>query len=292
MSKVVPLSASRGQMEYYRSTFVERFIMKVRLCRDNLRKGWNMARISISRLILSAFLCLTLGGCAVIFPKSNTSLKLEEHQLSGAPEPGPLSFQPLDGTQEEILAKHADERTTTVSNEAFSVDGNPAISSLGDKNDLKAVVLSTNPGQPEQTVKLLRGDEIIFEAPGGLPSPAVPVQALWTYDGHWALEILYSDQSTWAGKIYIDGSLINEQKGYDEAFGFQLLADKPFFFYMRNGQVGYSYDGNETELNFSYVPHYNCCAESLLNPTKSQKMVAFFAQRDSTWYYVELGVFN
>jgi hypothetical protein len=251
-----------------------------------------MTKISFFRMILLAFICLALGGCAVIFPKSNTSLKLEEHQLSGAPEPGPLSFQPLDGTQEEILAKHANERTPTVANETVSVDGNPAISSLGDKNDLKAVVLIANPGQPEQTVKLMRWDEIIFEAPGGLPSPAVPVQALWTYDGHWALEILYSDQNSWVGKIYIDGSLINEQKGYDEAFGFQLLADKPFFFFIRNGQVGYSYDGHETELNFSYVPHYNCCAESEINPTKSQNMVAFFAQRDSIWYYVELGDFD
>jgi len=69
-----------------------------------------MAKTSFFRMILSAFLCLALGGCAVIFPKSNVTLKLDEHQLSGAPEPGPLSFQPLDGTQEEILAKHANER--------------------------------------------------------------------------------------------------------------------------------------------------------------------------------------
>lgn len=259
---------------------------------DNLRKGWNVARISVSRLILSAFLCLALGGCAVIFPKPNVTLELEEHQLTDAPEPAPLNFQPLDGTQEEILAKHADERTTTVSNETFSFDGNPAISSLGDKKDLMAVVLITNPNQLDQTVKLFRGDEIVFEAPGGLPSPAVPVQALWAYDGHWALEILYSDQNSWTGKVYIDGKLINEQKGYDEAFGFQLLANKPFYFYMRNGQVGYSYDGHEIELNFSYVPHYNCCSESEINPTKSQNMVGFFAQRDSSWYYVELGNFN
>ena len=85
---------------------------------------------------------------------------------------------------------------------------------------------------------------------------------------------------------------MNALKGYDEAFGFQLLAGKPFYFYLRNGHVGYSYDGKEMELDYDEVPHYRCCGESVLNPVQARNMVAFFAVREKTWFYDELGAFD
>jgi hypothetical protein len=241
-------------------------------------------------LLITAFFAAALSGCTT---RAADTLNLEEYQLTGKPQLTPLTFQPVQGTQSEILAKNAGERAKVILNPVTTtVDGNPAMSSLGESMDMQAIVLTAAIGQPEQTVQLKRGTEVIFEAPAGLPSPVVPVQALWTYDGHWALEILYSDATTWAGKIYIDGKLVNDQKGYNEAFGLQLLADKPFFFYKRDGKEGYSYDGKETDLNFDEIPHYNCCEEGEFNPIQAQNMVAFFAQRASSWYYVELGVFK
>jgi hypothetical protein len=251
-----------------------------------------MRPITFFKLILTVSICVFLSGCAIIFQKQAGTLKLEEHQLSGAPELVPLSFIPLEGNQAEVLAKHSSERALSITNEAVMVEGNPALSALGESTDLQAVVRPTSQGKPDQTVELLRGSEVIFQAPAGLPSPAVPVQALWTYDKHWALEILYSDESTWAGKIYIDGVLINDQKGYDDAFGLQLLAGKPFYFFSRDGQVGYSYNGKETDLGYDEIPHYRCCGESEINPKPGQNMVAFFANKANTWYYVELGIFK
>lgn len=248
-----------------------------------------MRPIKLFKLTLTVTFCIFLGGCAILSPKQAGTLKLEEHQLFGRPELTPLSFTPLDGTQAEILAKHTDERALSVINEVVTVEGSPAMSSLGESKDLQAVVVTASQGKPDQTVKLMRANEVIFQAPAGLPSPAVPVQALWTYDKHWALEILYADETTWAGKIYIDGTLINDQKGYDDAFGLQLLDGKPFFFYKRDGKIGYSYDGNETILGYNEIPHYFCCAETEYNPIQAENMVAFFAQKDNTWYYVELG---
>ena len=251
-----------------------------------------MRRIALSRLIVLALLGIGLSGCAAISPNPAGTLQLSEHQLARAPELEPLRFQPLQGTLEEILAEHAGDRALGFSREVITVQGNPAITSLGEGGDLLAVLVTAAQGQPEQTVRLLRGDKPIFEAPAGLPSPALPLQGLWAYDEHWALEILFSDQSTWAGKVFIDGELVNGLKRYDEAFGLQLLAGKPFHFYLRNGHVGYSYNGQETELDYDEVPHYRCCGESVLNPVQSQRMVAFFALREKAWFYVELGAFD
>lgn len=250
-----------------------------------------MKNSSISRVIVLLLFVIALSGCTLLPPRAIT-LQLEEHPLAGAPELVPLGFKPLQGSQEEILAKHASERTLVVSNETYSVDGNPAITSLGENAELKAVVVMVSPGQPDQTVRLLRGDELLFEASAGMPSPVVPVQALWTYDGHWALEILFADETTWAGQIFIDGELVNDKKGYDEAFGLLLLAEKPFFFYMRDGHTGYSYDGKETDLEYTEIPHYRCCAETEINPLPAQNMVAFFAAKNQDWFYVELGAFD
>ncbi len=242
-----------------------------------------------------ALVGLALGGCSALSPSSPQpagNLQLEEHPLGGAPQLDPLTFQPIEGTQEQLLATHATDRAMTIPREVITVEGNPAISSLGESGDLVATLITATEGEPEQTVRLWRGDELIFETAAGLPSPAMPLQGLWTYGGHWALEILLADQDTWAGQVFIDGDLVNESQGYDEAFGLQLLAGRPFFFYLRNGHVGYSLDGQETDLDYTEIPHYRCCSESSLNPVQAQNMVAFFAARNQTWFYVELGDFD
>jgi hypothetical protein len=245
-----------------------------------------------SKWIISSLLVLMFAGCSLLTPKSSATLTLEAHPLTAAANPEPLTFQPVEGTQDEVLALHATERALVLTNEVTMVDNNPAMKSLGDSSDLQAIVLTAAQGTPVQTVKLMRGDNQIFEAPGGLPSPALPVQSLWSYNGHWALEILYSDETMWAGRIYIDGTLINDKNGYQDAFGFQLLGGKPFFFFNRAGKLGYSYDGKESELPYTEIPHYYCCAESGLNPIHAQNMVAFFAKQNDNWNYVELGLFS
>ena len=248
-----------------------------------------------TKLLYSISIVLLLGmflsGCAEK-SQSENSFQLSEHVLSAAPGMDNFSFQPVQGTQDEILAVHAAERAKPVVYEISNLDGNPVMSALGDDPGLQAVLLTAAGDTPAQTVQLLRGNEVVFETPAGMPSPALPLQALLTYDGHWALEILFADETTWAGQVFIDGELVNEQKGYDETFGLQLLAGKLFYFYMRDGLAGYSYDGKETDLDYSEIPHYRCCSESVVNPVPAENMVAFFGQRDGTWYYVELGNFE
>jgi hypothetical protein len=250
-----------------------------------------MNRISPPGIFMSILVGFALSGCGASSPQSGAPLQLIEHPLAAAPQPDPLEFQPLQGTQEEALAQHAVERAAGYARTVISVGGNPAIASLGDNTDLLAVLATSAQGQPDQTVSILRGNESIFQTSAGLPSPVLPLQGLWTYEGHWALEILLADQSTWSGQIFIDGELVNAVQGYDEAFGFQLLAEKAFFFYRRDGHIGYSFDGQETDLDYQDIPHYRCCGESGLNPVQARNMVAFFADRANSWFYVELGDF-
>lgn len=251
-----------------------------------------MRKIPFIEIVILVLVGSGLSRCTSSSPQLADRLQLEEHRLAGAPELDPLKFQPLQGTQEEILAEYANDRSIGFAKDISTYQGNPAIYSLGEREDLFAVLVTSEQGQPEQTVRLLSGDQIIFETYAGLPSPVLPLQALWTYDGHWALEIFLGDENTWAGEVFIDGELVNELYGYEEAFGLQLLAGKSFFFYRRDGHVGYSYDGQEMELDYDEIPHYRCCSESSLNPVQAKNMVAFFAEQEKTWFYVELGDFN
>jgi hypothetical protein len=219
-------------------------------------------------------------------------LALEEHALRQAPELDPLRFQPLEGIEAEVLARQALERSKVIPITVFMVDDNPAMRAAWHGGELEAVLLTAAGDPPAQSVQVSADGRLVFTAPAGLPSPALPLRGLWTYDGSWALEILLATSDVWIGQIYVDGTLVNEERGYEEAFGFQMISGDPFFFYRRAGQVGLSYDGREADLGYDDIPHYRCCSESVLDPIQAESMVAFFAQRGEAWYYVELGTFE
>jgi hypothetical protein len=229
-------------------------------------------------------------GILPTFTKSG-NLQLEEYPLAAAPEPIPLTFQPEGTTQDAVLARHAQLREKVYQKPVTTIEGFPAMTSLGEGEKLTAVMRVAVEDPLRQIVDLMRGDELIFSTDAGLPSPALPQQGLWTYGNHWVLEILLAEDEIWMGEIFQDGELINDLKGYEEAFGFQLLSGEPFFFYQRDGQLGFSYAGQETNLPYDHIPHYYCCAEDTLNPVQAEQMVAFFAQQGEQWFYVELGDF-
>jgi hypothetical protein len=99
------------------------------------------------------------------------------------------------------------------------------------------------------------------------------------------------DFDVW-GEVIQDGISLNKQHGYQEAFGFQLMKGKSFYFFKKRGRLGISYNGVEIPLGYTQVPHYWCCSAAALNPRSAKNMVAFFAQRGGVWYYIEIGVFD
>lgn len=248
--------------------------------------------------ILVGVLCLimagALSGCQFAFTPDDNSLTLEEYLLEEPPDSDRGIFIPINTTQEAVLERHQAERELGVSNQiSYSVETQSVVMiSQGTGQSLEAV-LAASPDDPlQQMVELLEGDEVIFSVDAGLPSPVLPMQSLWTYEDHWALEILYAEEEIWEGRIYLDGNLLNESQEYQEAFGFQLLGGKPFYFFQRDDGLGYSYDGEETKLPYDSIPHYNCCSASTINPLPAENMVAFYALTGDDWYYVELGDFQ
>jgi hypothetical protein len=217
-------------------------------------------------------------------------LTVEEHALKARPTYDELrSFEPAAGTQEEVLSKHQSEREKhpnwPMSNQ---------VTLRGDK-----LTAATN---DTATVQVFRNGAAIYAISVGDASPINPLRGLWTYDNHWVVEVAHVVQkwTPWqseidfdvAGEVIRDGESLNRQHGYQEAFGFQNMNDKPFYFFKKFGRLGISYDGREIPLGYAEIPRYGCCSAAALNPRSAENMVSFFAQRDGIWYYVEVGVFN
>lgn len=217
------------------------------------------------------------------------TLTLEEHPILEMNWEGEtLEFKPLEGTRDEILAKHATERQKQAPTFTIPV-------SLGE--DVFNAV--ENYEGSLVTVDVTRNDQSVLAVEAGVISPINNFRGLWVVDEQWYMEVAHVEENPddpnaafiiW-GEIFLDGKSLNQQNGYDEAFNFQLLAGKPFFFYMKDGSAGYSYDGEEFELGYTEIPHYLCCSASAFNPLPAENMTAFYATKDNQNYYVELGMF-
>ena len=94
------------------------------------------------------------------------------------------------------------------------------------------------------------------------------------------------------GEIFRSGDSLRQLFGYDETFGFQILAGEPFYFFKKGGEIGLNYAGEEVMLGFDEVAHHYCCGFAIYNPWHYEDMVAFFASLEGKRYYVEAGVFE
>lgn len=223
-------------------------------------------------------------------------LVVEEHALQGSPGADPFSFSPADGSMAEILARHEQLRGESFPDNAFA---NEQFSDMrrvmvGDKEVIARQEYS--PDYKEGWVTVLENGAEVYRIATGPASPVTSLRGLWTYADHWVLETALVNLNEAndpavkfaAGQVSQDGVLLNDQFGYSEMFGFQTLGGKLFFFFEKDGLLGYAYDGQVVEAGYTAIPHYACCSESALNPRGAQNLIAFFAQRGETWYYVEI----
>jgi hypothetical protein len=249
-----------------------------------------------------------LAGCSAAHAETVAlpgGLRWEAHPLEGAPGLEPLAFRPTDGTETEILDLHRGERGDAFPDASFFRDFRYGMRAAGDDPDLEALEAYTDHPTDAgvfQTVEvqLFREGRLIYSVAAGAGSPVQALRGLWTYSGHWVLEIAYVTEERAgrneiadrpAGRLIQDGTDLNDARGFDEAFGFQLLHGEPFYFFSRRGAVGLAYAGRETILPYDLIPHDQCCSGSALNPKAARNMVAFFAQKGGRWFYVEAGVF-
>jgi hypothetical protein len=149
----------------------------------------------------------------------------------------------------------------------------------------------TTSGSNGQAIVSLDNREI-FTTSIGSPSPVSALRGLWSDGNTWTLEVARtrgdSNNFQVIGEIYQDGISLNLKFGFQSTFGYQILGDKPFYFYQKNDQIGISYDGQEIPLGFEEIPHYNCCSGAELNPRQYTSLVDLFARKGQAWYFVEI----
>ena len=221
-----------------------------------------------------------------------------------------ISFTPDSGTRQEILDKHKTERKKKQVEPMLINILSPEPVSLNLTNgDMISFFVKTEhiPADTEfieagwdwlryghdiYTLYAEKSDERVFEKELGLYIFA-GLPKIWSIGNHWFLEIAStSGYNCGKGDIFKDGQSLAELNGYFQAFGFQFMHGKPFYFYEKNGEIGVNYNGYEIPLGYDSVPHYNCCSGSAYNPQVYENMVAFFPLNGETQYYVEIGVFE
>ncbi len=240
----------------------------------------------ITIMVLLASACSALNAST---PPSG--LTVQEHALSSEPTLDPLTFQPVRGSMAEVTAPHAADLAKTFPDNSIYQDARPGLrTTLG--TDTLTAILNYDQACQAGWVSLYRNTSEIYRIDVGVCSPIMPLIGLWTYDGHWVLETALLAPESIVGHITRDGELLNASDGYSDMFGFQLMRGRPFFFFRREGGLGYSYDGHDVLAGYDDIPRYNCCSASQLNARQAQDMVAFFARRGRTWYYVEIGAFD
>jgi hypothetical protein len=251
----------------------------------------------------------TLGGIEMINGEGHTVLSSGLHidifELEGPPKVEPLTFVPVGGlTQNEVLSLHEAERQLIFTDNGFFDENRFCVRSQGQGPMVTACEFATEAadGLGSLTIDMMVDDEVVFTAEAGDASPISPLRGVWSFDEDWVLEFAHitvtidEDENTAnsdaKGQLVWMGILVNETLLTDEIFGFQLMNGKPFYFFDKDGEIGIVFDEIVTPLGFEAVPHYGCCSAGMLNPRQAQNMVAFFAERDARWYYVEIGIFD
>ncbi len=155
----------------------------------------------------------------------------------------------------------------------------------------------------DATVEVRLDDEVVLSVPAGdftYWAGMNAVYGVWTHGDHWYMEMAHVAYETEGnifkgitkGEIFRSGESLSQLFGYDETFGFQILAGEPFFFFNKEGEIGLNYAGEEVLLGFDEVARHYCCGFSIYNPAHYKNMVAFFASSEGKRYYVEAGVFE
>jgi hypothetical protein len=226
------------------------------------------------------------------FLQSN-GLSVQEVELKAYPDSESRSFVPVKGSEFEILAKHQKEREQNVVVRGFE----SRETWLKNKRIVAKEIFPKSNQDFARIIVVSEDNAEIFRLVIENPVPTYPsLLGLWVYKDEWFIETTRSNKTGEypyaVGDIFQTGQSLNMLYGYDESFGFQLLAGKPFYFYKKDGKIRASYDGQDMLVQYDELPHYLCCSAGGINPIKSENMVSFFGKKGNKWYYVEIGSFT
>lgn len=230
--------------------------------------------------LLKIFL-LTLLICAC---SSQPSWMVDEYSLVKVSfEREVLDIRPVEGTMDDILKQYETELSK------------PAIPPSNELT-LGTSTLSAKENYTDNlvTVEVNQNNLPILTIPAGVISPINNFRGLWSHDGHWYLEVAHVEEDPsdpnaafiiW-GEIFKDGKSLNKKFGYEEAFNFTILGGYPFYFIRIDGEYDYVYAGRPHELDYTHIPHYQCCSAGALNPVAYENMITAIASRGEKDFYL------
>ena len=212
------------------------------------------------------------------------TLVIETYELIGVPDMEKLQFTSVQGRK--FTVADFEISTPFLSRQSGTTPLKYTVKLNGDTIIAEEFTQTCN---IENCIAVTRNGKEIFQANAGGISPINALQNLWSYDDHWVLETnLFLTDKPFNGQIFVDGHSLNQQYGYEEAFNFQTINGRSFYFFRRNGKVDAWFDGQEISLGYDDIPHYRCCSESTLNPRARQGAVLFFGTIGDTWYFVRI----
>lgn len=242
--------------------------------------------LGIVSVLLLAFIACTLTPATPTatpaLTESTAELVVVTRELVAEPVLDPLTFTTLDGQTLSWQDMGHGEPFLP----AWRDDYSGIEITLGEET----LVAAEHFDSGQAWVTVTRDGEEIYRIEAGMGSPIPALQGFFVYDGAWVLETNFcAEDRPFQGNITVEGVLLNEQEGYQIAFGAQIIAGRLFYFFQKDGHIDAWYDGQVLPLGYDEVPHYHCCSESVINPYPFQEMVAFFGVRDGTWYFVQIG---
>jgi hypothetical protein len=166
-------------------------------------------------------------------------------------------------------------------------------------NDLLTAVLSYNHDYSQSWVIVQRNGIETYRISTGPASPVEPLRGFWSYDSHWVLEVApiiekkignNGIEIDTKGQLIEDGRSLNSQYGYEEAFNFQTLGGRPFYFFQKNGRIDAWFDGQVVPLGYDNISHYGCCSAAQGNPRMFTNLIVFFGSRGQADYFVQISL--
>jgi hypothetical protein len=136
------------------------------------------------------------------------------------------------------------------------------------------------PSESPALLNILKNGQVIetFSVSGSSPAGG-PVRGLWSWNGHWVIEL--------PGMIIMDGEILNDRLGSPEMFTWRLLGNQPFYFYRKDGRISANFNDQTLPIQYDeviYQPQLG--AQILLQMRMYDYGLAFYAREGETWYYV------
>ncbi len=145
-----------------------------------------------------------------------------------------------------------------------------------------ALARITSTGFPTITYQVELDGRAVYTGTAVNMGAYMPLRSFTAWDDHWVLAV--DDQ------LIMDGQDMGQKLGYDAAFEFALIGDKPFYFFEQDGLVRLSYGSQTLPNTYESVVHNRCCEAAIYNVEAGPDTVWFHALREGVWYFVEAGV--